>query len=169
MENGMGMLTGEPGVPMGEDYGPSLGRGLGVGSTNDIPRSNGPLSEQKATMRNSQGIEHGRMQHGEMKMEPDVSPDANSIPGFPQDAYMEGPMMAMDEAVWKPENYGLRPGWSGYMQGMMTVVRVLPPERYDKIMELIRQNRQQPVPYTPTMWNVPDESHRKANANLPSK
>jgi hypothetical protein len=29
MENGMGMVTGEPGVPTGDDYGPSLGRGMG--------------------------------------------------------------------------------------------------------------------------------------------
>jgi hypothetical protein len=36
--------------------------------------------------------------------------------------------------VDKPENYGLRPGWSGFMQGMMTFVRVLPPDMYDKIM-----------------------------------
>src|SRR5437870_6453433 len=33
MENGMGMLDGTPGVPLGDDYGPSLGRGLGIGST----------------------------------------------------------------------------------------------------------------------------------------
>lgn len=29
MNNGMGMLKGTPGVPMGEDYGPTLGKGLG--------------------------------------------------------------------------------------------------------------------------------------------
>src|SRR5579863_5760547 len=44
MENGMGMLRGEPGVPTGDEYGPSLGRGMGVGSTSDQPLSNGPLS-----------------------------------------------------------------------------------------------------------------------------
>jgi hypothetical protein len=67
---------------------------------------------------------------------PDVSKNANSIPGFPQDAFMEGPMMAMDKMVDKPETYGLRPGWSGFMGGMMTFVRVLPPDKYDEIMEL---------------------------------
>lgn len=72
---------------------------------------------------------------------PDVSRNANSVPGFPQDAFMEGPMMAMDQMVDKPENYGLRPGWSGFMAGMMTFVRVLPPDKYDQIMEL-RQKRQ---------------------------
>lgn len=70
---------------------------------------------------------------------PDVSENANSVPGFPQDAFMEGPMMAMDEMVDKPENYALRPGWSGFMAGMMTFVRVLPPDKYDHIMELRRR------------------------------
>ena len=46
MENGMGMLRGEPGAPMGDDYGPSLGRGMGVGSTNDQPISNGPVGTE---------------------------------------------------------------------------------------------------------------------------
>ena len=35
----------------------------------------------------------------------DVSQDANSAPGFPQDACMEGPVMTMDATVEKPENY----------------------------------------------------------------
>jgi len=54
---------------------------------------------------------------------------------------MEGPMMAMDQMVIKPENFGLRPGWSGFMAGMMTFVRVLPQDKCDQIMEL-RQKRE---------------------------
>ena len=72
--------------------------------------------------------QHSGMQHEEMQMQPEVAPNANQVPGFPQDAFMEGPMMAMDRMVEKPENYGLKPGWSRFMQGMMTFVRVLPPE-----------------------------------------
>jgi hypothetical protein len=45
-------------------------------------------------------------------------------------------MMAMDQMVARPENNGLRPGWSGFMQGMMTFVRVLPPDRYQRILHL---------------------------------
>jgi FtsP/CotA-like multicopper oxidase with cupredoxin domain len=158
MEEGMGMLTGTPGVPLGEDYGPGLGRGLGVGSTNDQTVGNTPLSCDKAAMGDMQHTMPG-MEHG-VRMEADVSPDANTVPGFPQDAYMEGPMMAMDEAVWRPENYGLRRGWTGFMQGMMTLVRVLPPDEYDKIRELIRENRQHPIPYTPVTWDIPgDKRH----------
>jgi manganese oxidase len=164
MEEGMGMLTGTPGVPLGEDYGPGLGRGLGVGSTSDQPLGNGPLSPEKgkAAMSNIQesmpGMQNGGMQMPGMEMSAEVSPNANGVPGFPQDAYMEGPMMAIDKAVWKPENYGLRPGWSASMQGMMTLVRVLPPDEYDKIQQLIRENRQHPIPYTSSVWPIPGAS-----------
>jgi hypothetical protein len=98
------------------------------------------------------GMQHvGMHQMPGMTMEADVSPNANSVPGFPQDAYMEGPMMAMDDMLQKPENYGLRPGWSGFMQGMMTFVRVLPPDKYDQVMEQIRKGRRQPMPSMPGM------------------
>src|SRR5579864_6251917 len=64
------------------------------------------------------------------------APSTNQVPLFPQDAFMEGPMMAMDKEVDKPEIYGLPAGWSGFVGGMMTLVRVLPPGEYDKIMDL---------------------------------
>jgi manganese oxidase len=73
----------------------------------------------------------------------DIAPNAESVPGFPQDAYMEGSSMAMDDMVEKPENYGLPGGWSGFMQGMMTYVRVLPPDRYDEVMRRMRQGEKQ--------------------------
>ena len=43
----------------------------------------------------------------------------------------------------KPETHGLRPTWTGAMMGMMTLVRVLPPDLYDKIMELKKQEPQE--------------------------
>ena len=135
METGMGMLRGTPGVPAGEDYGPSLGRGLGVGSTSDRSVANTPLSRQKE-MTAMPG----------MQMATDVSPNANNVPGFPQDAYMEGPMMATDDMVTKPQNFGLRPGWSGFAQGMMTFVRVLPSDQYDEIMQKIREDKPMNMP-----------------------
>jgi len=123
MERGMGMLR--QGSATSEENGLSLGRGMGVGSTAEQTVTNSPLKAENP------------MQHQGMQMgKPDVSKDANSVPGFPQDAFMEGPMMAMDRMVDKPENFGLRPGWSGFMAGMMTFVRVLPPDKYDQIMEL---------------------------------
>ena len=45
-------------------------------------------------------------------------------------------MMAMDQMVDKPENYGLRnPAGAVSMQGMMTFIRVLQPDKYDEVME----------------------------------
>ena len=136
MEEGMGIM--KQGNALSDDKGPSLGRGMGVGSTMDERSTNGPLSQQG--MKDMPGMQHGNMQ-SMAPTEGDIAPNANSVPGFPQDAFMEGPMMAMDKMVDKPENYDLRPGWSGFMQGMMTFVRVLPSDKYDKVMALIERNR----------------------------
>ena len=90
-----------------------------------------------------------------MSMDSAVAPNANRVPGFPQDAYMESPMMAMDKMVAKPQNSGLRPGWSGFMQGMMSFVRVLPPDQYDQVMEQIRQGQTMSMPG----MNMPGMTH----------
>lgn len=147
MEEGMGIM--KQGTATSEDKGPSLGRGMGVGATMDERTTNGPFSQQK--MKDMPGMKHegmadmnqDKMQGMNMsqKQGEDIAANANSVPGFPQDAFMEGPMMAMDKMVDKPENHGLRPGWSGFMQGMMTFVRVLPPDKYDDIVSRIQQNR----------------------------
>ena len=61
-----------------------------------------------------------------------ASPDAWKIKGYPQDMWM-----VMDDLIPpKPENLGLRPGWSAAMMGMMTLVRVVDPPTYDRIMAL---------------------------------
>jgi hypothetical protein len=52
-------------------------------------------------------------------------------PGYPQDMFM-----AMDDEVAKPETHGLRPSWTGGMMGMMTLLRVLHPEKYEEILAL---------------------------------
>ena len=60
-----------------------------------------------------------------------IAANANSVPGFPQDAFME---MGMDEVAQKPETYGLPPNWSAGMMGMMTLIRVLPDREYDDFL-----------------------------------
>ena len=77
----------------------------------------------------------------------ETSPNANNVPNFPQDAYMEGPMMNMDKLVDIPENLGLRPNWSRFMQGMMTFIRVLPPEQYDQVVSAMRSANRPKDPY----------------------
>jgi hypothetical protein len=63
--------------------------------------------------------------------------------------------MAMDKMVDKPENFGLRPGWSGFMQGMMTFVRVLPADKYDQIMQL----REKQKGKKPMQMDMPGMEH----------
>ena len=141
MEEAMGMLR--DGHATVENKAPSLGRGLGVGSTTDMARSNGPLTQSEAdkAMASMPGMDHGGMQRMNML---ELPKNSNQVPLFPQDAFMEGPMMAMDKEVDKPETYGLPAGWSGFIAGMMTLVRVLPPDQYEKIMDLKAKQPAQP-------------------------
>jgi hypothetical protein len=148
MEEAMGMLR--DGHATADNKAPSLGRGIGIGSTTDMARSNGPLtpSEADKAMAAMPGMDHSKMHgmdHGAMHgmNMPELPKDANQVPLFPQDAFMESPMMAMDQEVDKPETYGLPAGWSGYVGGMMTLVRVLPSEQYEKIMDLKAKQRAQ--------------------------
>ncbi|HEY2003269.1 MAG TPA: copper oxidase [Acidobacteriaceae bacterium] len=137
MNTSMGMLEGTPTVPMGDDYGASLGRGMGVASTSDMATTNGPLS-QHAMHESMSGMQMGQR----MQMQPnEITPNANSVPNFPQDAFMEGSMMNMDAMVATPANAGLLPGWSAQMQGMMTLIRVLPQPDYDRMMQSIRNHK----------------------------
>jgi len=62
-----------------------------------------------------------------------VSRDAEEVPGFPQDAFME---MGMDELLRKTETHGLPKNWSAGMMGMMTMVRVLPEKEFNEIAEM---------------------------------
>ncbi len=145
MENGMGMLNGTPTVPMGDDYGGSLGRGMGVAATSDMATTNGMLTthadgagmqmKPSETMPMGDDAMQQQMMQGMQRLE--IAPNANTVPNYPQDAFMEGPMMNMDAMVEKPENFGLPRGWSENMQGMMTFVRVLPPDQYDEVMRQV--------------------------------
>jgi FtsP/CotA-like multicopper oxidase with cupredoxin domain len=89
---------------------------------------------QMQTLANDIGVEH--VHHSP------IAENANSVPGFPQDAFME---MGMDAAVAKPETHGLPANWSAGMMGMMTMVRVLPDKQFEEIQSLIR-NHQTPKP-----------------------
>ena len=98
MERGMGMLR--QGSAMSQENGSSLGRGMGVGSTFEQSLSNSRLKTESPMQHEDMPAMH----HEGMQMEqPAVSKDANAVPGFPQDVYMEGPSMAMDQRVEKPE------------------------------------------------------------------
>lgn len=111
-------------------------------------------AEQK---RNLNAFDMGEQSMKEQMTE--SSPHANNVPNFPQDNYMEGPMMTMDKLVEKPENLGLRPNWSRFMQGMMTFVRVLPPEQYDQVIAGMKQANRPGDPYA-SLYVAPGHSSR---------
>jgi len=75
-----------------------------------------------------------------MDMYPKDDPEKKKVPGYPQDMWM----VEDEKYNWKPENFGLRKGWTGGMMGMMTMVRVVTPEVYDKIMDLKAQSPKPP-------------------------
>lgn len=66
--------------------------------------------------------------------QPLTEEEKKKVPGYPQDM-----MMIMDDDVAKPETHGLAPGWSASVMGMMTLVRVLPKDKYNEIMALIQK------------------------------
>jgi manganese oxidase len=111
MEEGMGMIKEGPATA--EQNGPSMGRAMGVGTT----------FEERTS--------HAVAQTDHSHMQMSGSQDPKKVPGFPQDMFM-----VMDEHFEKPETYGLPKDWTGGMMGMMTLVRVLPPDLYNKIKNL---------------------------------
>ena len=114
MEAGMGIHEGGA---LGDAAGPAFGRAINVGAEAERAIGNMPMARTPQTT---------LMQPGTTG-----APNAGMYPGYPQDM-----SMVMDDLVAKPETYGLRPGWSGGTMGMMTIVRVLQPEMFDKIQEL---------------------------------
>ncbi|HLG16168.1 MAG TPA: multicopper oxidase domain-containing protein [Blastocatellia bacterium] len=149
MEEGMGVVR--QGHALSEDLGPGLGRGMGM-TTREKSVSNlvGQTSKQEGP-----GVPPAQAQPAyACPMHPEVRSDkpgscpkcgmtlvleqagAKRVPGYPQDMWMP-----MDEAVVKPETYGLPPGWTGAMMGMMTLVRVLPPDKYEEVMTRVKEGR----------------------------
>ncbi len=148
MENGMGILR--DGHALSEDFGPAFGRDIGESARMERATTHlvglsaaaqQPRDQQKQEQpRQGQGHEGHRMhgQHGDVMYPVDDSAK-KEIPGYPQDMWM-----SVEEWVpQKPEFHGLRPTWDRAMMGMMTLVRVLPPELYDKVMELKQQESQE--------------------------
>ncbi len=122
MEEGMGVVR--KGNALSSELGPSFGRGMG-------------MAESERLISNIAGTRTGHGGHGQYGAA--AGGTATRVPGFPQDMWM-----VMDDEVAKPETYGMAPGWTGAMQGMMTTVRVLPPDKYDDIMRRLREAQTTP-------------------------
>jgi manganese oxidase len=145
MEEGMGIIRG--GNALSEDLAPGFGRGLGP--TVDREKQISNLVGQQQPPQGAQphtghqptsptSPQQGGHQHGMMGAD---EAERRRVPGYPQDMHM-----IMDEAVAKPETYGLAPGWSGTVVGMMTLVRVLPSDKYEEVMAKVREGRREKPP-----------------------
>src|SRR5215510_13738751 len=69
--------------------------------------------------------------------------EKKKVPGYPQDM-----MMIVDDDVAKPETYGLAAGWTASMMGMMTLVRVLPEDKYNDVMARVKAGKTERPPST---------------------
>jgi hypothetical protein len=145
MQTGMGMQEGMGIVRQGnaasEELGPGFGRGMGNTADREQNVSNVIHQDQDANSKLA----------GSLKTQP----------GYPQDAMM---MMPMDAAVAKPENNYLAPGWSASLSGMMTLVRVLPPNKYDKLMADIKSGH---IDRSQLQMNMPGMQMDHGKMNMP--
>jgi FtsP/CotA-like multicopper oxidase with cupredoxin domain len=112
MATGMGMITQGP--ALSEDFGARLGRGTGEQTSPERAVGNGMTG----------GQEHAG--HGGA---------GKKVPGYPQDM---SEMVSYSEAELKklnrPETRGMRKDWYKGVEGLMTVIRVLPPDLYEKVV-----------------------------------
>jgi Heavy metal binding domain len=149
------------GHALSDDLGPGFGRGTGV------------TTQEEKNVSNAVGAQAGALYA--CQMHPEVASDKpgkcpkcgmalvkkqlsgvalaeaekKKVPGYPQDM-----MMIVDDDVAKPETYGLAPGWTASMMGMMTLVRVLPEDKYDEIMALVKRGE---------TWKPPSAPEHKHN------
>lgn len=135
MEEGMGVMRGNA---LADENGPAFGRGMGMAATERAV--SGVVGQARQNGHGAHGAHGGQ--------------GKKRVPGFPQDM-----MMVMDDAVAKPETYGMAKGWSGAIQGMHTVVRVLPPDKYDDIVRRIREAAAAP-PKPKTKPTAPAQGHK---------
>src|SRR5499433_1734144 len=149
MQEGMGVVR--RGNALSDDLGPGFGRGVGM-TTQEKNVSNAigaPVPAQT-------GVIYTCPMHPEVKSDKggkcpkcgmtlvkkqvsDVElteAEKKKVPGYPQDM-----MMIMDDDVAKPETYGLAAGWTASMMGMMTLVRVLPEDKYNEIMARVKAGK----------------------------
>lgn len=144
MSNSLGMITRGP--ALADEHGPHMGRGMGEQTAADREVRNGfrPTSAQPSDAPQGQpsGQAGPHAGHGAMpgmKGMPRMSPPnetAASVPGYPQDMMdMMGMYSESDlKRIIKPETRGMREDWYRGVEGLMTVIRVLPPDLYDKVM-----------------------------------
>jgi hypothetical protein len=118
---GMGMTQGGP--ALAKENGPSMGRGMGENTSNE-----------RAVMTGMKMDGQGNHMGHDMKDMPGMS--GERVPGYPADMMdMPMPYSAADLAkLNKPQTRGMRRNWFHGIEALHTIVRVLPPDLYDKVV-----------------------------------
>ncbi len=151
LQEGMGIVR--QGHALSEDLGPGFGRGMGMTTLEkNVSNAVGAPSPAQA------GALYACPMHPEVKSDKEgkcpkcgmtlvrrqatgvalTEAEKKRVPGYPQDM-----MMIVDDDVAKPETYGLAPGWTASMMGMMTLVRVLPEDKYNQIVAMIEEGKKE--------------------------
>jgi FtsP/CotA-like multicopper oxidase with cupredoxin domain len=115
---GMGMTQGGP--ALARENGPSLGRGMGENTSNERAVATGMNTDGRGSHAGhaGQGVAGAR------------------VPGYPADM-MDMPMpysQAELAKLNKPETRGMRRNWFHGVEALHTIVRVLPPDLYDRVV-----------------------------------
>jgi hypothetical protein len=156
MEEGMGMIR--QGNALSDELGPGLGRGMGmakseketsnlVGQGHSGHTMSGAASQTVYTCTMHPEVRSdkpGKCPKCGMALVP-MNQATGRVKGYPQDMWMP-----MDEAVAKPETFGLAKDWTAATMGMMTYVRVLSPDKYEEIMAMIQEGKTVKPQSTPT-------------------
>jgi hypothetical protein len=124
---GMGMTQG--GSALSRENGPSLGRSMGenTGVERAVPTM--PLNMEPRE--DGTGVQPGHDSHQGHEMG-----KKRKVPGFPADMMDMMGMYSESEIkkLNKPETRGMRRNWFAGLEALHTVVRVLPPDLYDKVV-----------------------------------
>jgi manganese oxidase len=129
---GMGIATGGP--ALSDAYGASLGRSMGeqIGMEravgNGARATGSPMPAGMPGMAMPAGGHGGHSGHG--------GGQRRNVPGYPQ-GMMDMPMDLSDDKLRKlnkRETRGMRRDWYTGTQGLMTIVRILPPDLYQQVM-----------------------------------
>jgi FtsP/CotA-like multicopper oxidase with cupredoxin domain len=136
MATGMGMITRGP--ALSPEFGPSLGRGTGEQTGSDRAVANGPRMDPKMNMDPAMddAMQMGEAVDNETDPHAGHGGAAEKVLGFPQS--MSGMTMYSEKEIEKLnsrwQTRGMREGWFEGVEGLMTVVRVLPDELYERVV-----------------------------------
>ncbi len=95
--------------------------------------STSPLTEKQAEQQMGSAMSDGQVMNMQAMDEGrQIAANASAVPGFPQDGLMA---MPMDEAAGRAAEFmDLPENWSSGMQGMMSLLRVMPSAQYERFL-----------------------------------